>query len=106
MPESASSLRLRSSGVATDLHSAIPNLYNKLSPNYLDAEEVVELLHVRHLELVGKERFDLIDLDKMLPSNHLWNCCVCRASCPIWTCGIRFDEDIALYSNAKNEVLA
>ena len=39
------------------------------SPNYLDAEEVVELLHVRHLELVGKEGFDLIDFDEMLTSN-------------------------------------
>ena len=39
------------------------------SPNYLDAEKVVELLHVRHLELVGKEGFDLIDFAEMLPTN-------------------------------------
>ena len=35
------------------------------SPNYLDAEEVVELLHVRHLEFVGEEGLDLIDFDEM-----------------------------------------
>ena len=36
------------------------------SPNYLNAEKVVELLHVRHLELVGKEGFDLIDFDESI----------------------------------------
>ena len=41
------------------------------SANYLDAEEVVELLHVRHLELVGKEGFDLIDFDEMLMGSSL-----------------------------------
>ena len=36
------------------------------SPNYLDAETVVELLHVCHLELFGEEGLDLIDFDEML----------------------------------------
>ena len=39
------------------------------SPNYLDAEEVVELLHVRHLELVGEEELDFVDVDEMFTSN-------------------------------------
>ena len=39
------------------------------SPNYLDAEKVVELLHVLHLELVGEEELDLIDFDEMLTPN-------------------------------------
>ena len=36
------------------------------SSNYLDAKEVVELLHVRHLEFVREEVLDLVDVDKML----------------------------------------
>ena len=39
------------------------------SPNYLDVEKVVELLHVRHLQLVGEEGINLIDFDEMLTSN-------------------------------------
>ena len=39
------------------------------SPNYLDAEEVMELLHVRHLELVGEEGLDFVDVDEMFTSN-------------------------------------
>ena len=39
------------------------------SPNYLDAEEVVELLHVRHLKLVGEEGLDFVDVDEMFTSN-------------------------------------
>ena len=39
------------------------------SPNYLDAKEVVELLHVRHLELVKEEGFDLVDVNEMPTSN-------------------------------------
>ena len=34
------------------------------SPNYLDAKEVVELLHVRHLEFVREEEFDLVDVER------------------------------------------
>ena len=40
------------------------------SPNYLDAEEVVELLHVRHLELVEKEGLDFVDVDEMFTPNE------------------------------------
>ena len=36
------------------------------SPNYLDAEEVVELLHVRHLELVGKEGLNFVDVYEII----------------------------------------
>ena len=36
------------------------------SSNYLDAEKVVELLHVRHLEFLG---LDPIDFDEMLTFN-------------------------------------
>mgnify|MGYP007069662446 CR=1 FL=1 len=47
------------------------------SPNYLDAEKVVELLHVRHLEFVGEEELDLVDVDEMFTSNdwifHIYN---------------------------------
>ena len=32
------------------------------SSNYLDAEEVVELLHVCHLELIRAEGLDLVDV--------------------------------------------
>ena len=32
------------------------------SLNYLNAEELIELLHVRHLELVGKEGLDFVDV--------------------------------------------
>ena len=39
------------------------------SPNYFDAKEVVDLLHVRHLEFVGEEGLDPIDFDEMLTSN-------------------------------------
>ena len=39
------------------------------SLNYLDAEKVVELLHVRHLELVGEDGLDLVDVDEMFTSN-------------------------------------
>ena len=37
--------------------------------NYLDAEEVVELLHVRLVELVREEGLDPIDFNKMLSSD-------------------------------------
>ena len=40
-----------------------------MSPNYLDAKEVVELLHVRHLEFVGEEGLDLVNVDEMFTSN-------------------------------------
>ena len=37
--------------------------------NYLDAEKVVEVLHVRHLKLVGEVGLDFVDIDEMLTSN-------------------------------------
>ena len=37
--------------------------------HYLDAKKVVELLHVRHLELVGKEGLDFVDVDEMFTTN-------------------------------------
>ena len=39
------------------------------SLNYLDGEEVVELLHVSHLDFVREEGLDPIDFDEMLTSN-------------------------------------
>ena len=39
------------------------------SPNYLDAKEVVELLHVRHLEFVGEEGLAFVDIGEILTSN-------------------------------------
>ena len=39
------------------------------SPNYLDAKEVMELFHVRHLEFAGDEGVDLVDVAEMLTSN-------------------------------------
>ena len=38
-------------------------------PDYLDAKEVVELLHVCHLEFFGEEGLDLIDFNGMLTPN-------------------------------------
>ena len=40
------------------------------SSNYLDVEKVVELHHVRHLELVREEVLDLVDVDEMLTSKY------------------------------------
>ena len=42
---------------------------SRRSPNYLNAEEVVELLHVRLVELVREEGLDPIDFNKMLSSD-------------------------------------
>ena len=39
------------------------------SPNYLDAKEVMKLLHVRHFELSGEEGLGLDDVDYMLTPN-------------------------------------
>ena len=39
------------------------------SPNYLDVEKVVQLLHVYHLEFVEEEELDLIDFNEMLTPN-------------------------------------
>ena len=39
------------------------------SLNYLDAKEVVELLHVRYLELVGEEGLDFVDVYEMFTPN-------------------------------------
>ena len=39
------------------------------SLNYLDVKEVMELLHIRHLEFAGEEGLDFVDVDKMLTSN-------------------------------------
>ena len=33
------------------------------SPNYLDAKEVMDLFHVRHLEFAGGEKLDLVNVD-------------------------------------------
>ena len=33
------------------------------SSNYLDAKEVMELLHVRDLEFAGEEGLNLVDVD-------------------------------------------
>ena len=72
VPELASSLRFRLRGVATYLHLVILNLYKVEDvvslkdhntgwiPNYLDAKEVMELVHVCHLEFVGEEELDLV----------------------------------------------
>ena len=39
------------------------------SPNYLDAKKVLELLRVRHLELVREEGLEFVDVYKMLTPN-------------------------------------
>ena len=37
--------------------------YLSRSPNYLDAKEVMEPFHVRHLEFVGEQGIDLVDVN-------------------------------------------
>ena len=78
MPESTSSLRfcervchkftLNHPELVQQVNNVLPlrDHNSGWSPNYLDAKEVMKLFHIRHLEFVGEEGFDLVDVDDVV----------------------------------------